>query len=136
MDIQRFNDTLIQIGEKARCERGPLLKTAVAQAAFWEGDAQAREAAQMAALGTILMPQYQPGMPDKLNNVIVVGQEFAYLDWRGEHVWHVYELKTEMEANDVTGEPEEITRWHRRGYKATEAEASADAMRIAIGVAA
>lgn len=104
------NDSLISVGEKVRIERGPLLKTATASAALFESGE--------------LADHYKLGALDKLGAVIVDGQEFSYLDWRGPHAWHVYELVAEEWAGP---EP----KWRRRGAYETQAEAVSAATVIA-----
>lgn len=116
MDVVRISDALIEINGCVRVDRGPLLKTAIASS-------------ELFASG-VLADHYQIGGLDKLGAVIVEGQEFSYLDWRGDHVWHVYALTTEEEDLEGGGTGM-VERWRRRDWRATEAEASIVAAGIA-----
>ena len=145
MQVTQLHDVLFEIAVPltvggdpspvARIERGPLLKTATASAALFASGA--------------LHGNYNIGKIDRNGAVIVDGQEFAYLDWYAEHVWHVYEFVTEEWTgpntpvlHPETGEPLRTPQggvvlelgpaWRRRGYKPTQAEAMADATAIAL----
>ena len=74
-------NTIIEIGDNVRIERGPVVKTAVATP-------------ELFASGT-LAAHYAIGKRDKMGEVIVAGQPFTYLDWNGPHAFHVYEFCTE-----------------------------------------
>jgi hypothetical protein len=146
--IEYLNDALIQIGDNARVERGPLRRTAIASAALLTS-----YEAQVAQFGSTLRDSYQIGALDSDSNVIVEGQEFAFLDWNGTPVWHVYEYCTEAwtgpntivvdgNGNPVPHEDPELAArgvvktvigpaWRRRGHYVTQAEAVAAATVIA-----
>ena len=110
MDVKRLNERLVEIDRCVRVERGPVMKTAIASAETLSDEVTASH--------------YAIGKPDKLGKPIVEGEEFAYLDWKGAHAWHVYELCVEEWAGP---EPQ----WRRRGYYADESEAMAAAGALA-----
>lgn len=123
--VTKLADDLYEIGSKARVERGPLMKTAMASEALFNGDAQrSAEQVQRDELGTTLRGHYQLNAFDKLGKPIVPGREFAFLDWNGEWVWHVYELCVEAWAGPDPA-------WRRRGHYSSKDEATVAAALIA-----
>lgn len=133
MNITRIGDQTIDFDGVARVDKGPLLRYATASAALFEGEGpegRSAEQVQIDTLGTKLKAHYQLGAFDKEGNLIVAGEQFAYLDWYGDHVYHYYERRTEQEPIEGGG-TETIDRFHRMGWKATEAEAVAEATMIA-----
>lgn len=112
-EVQFRSDTLIEVGftvgeafvAHARAERGPLLRTAMATEALFNGvpasegvEAKTAEQVQIETLGHPLHGKYRVNDPlgrDRNGALIQYGQEFAYLDWQAPHVWHIYEFCTE-----------------------------------------
>jgi len=79
MDIHQINEDLVEIGGKARVERGPARKTGKATDKLLAND-------QTAA-------HYQLGAPDADGKVIEAGKTMAYLDWlAGKTDFYVYGL--------------------------------------------
>jgi len=79
METIRINEDLIEIGGKARVERGPARKTGKATEALLAND-------QTAA-------HYHLGAPDADGKVIEAGKTMAYLDWlAGKTDFYVYGL--------------------------------------------
>lgn len=156
MDIVRHNDHLIEIDNRFRVERGPVL-------------VEVEKATPELLDDAVTAPGYHRGGRDKFGRVIAIdehegdlygparqdpmtgedipgsgplirrgdgvrikeGQPFAYLDWKGAQVWHIYEHCTEDDTGEDGAVVKDVTRWRRRGYRATEAEAIAVAMDLA-----
>lgn len=129
-------NTIIEIGDNVRIERGPVVKTAVATP-------------ELFASGT-LAAHYAIGKRDKMGEVIVAGQPFTYLDWNGPHAFHVYEFCTEdwvgetlvcdeqgQPVLDENGQKQFALQpaWRRRGHYFAEAEARIAGAEIAQGAA-
>lgn len=125
--VVKLSDDLYEIGARVRVERGPLMKTAMASEALFNGDAN-RSAAevQRAELNTTLRGHYQLNAFDKLGKPIVPGREFAFLDWNGEWVWHVYEF-----IGEPWTDPPNAPAWRRRGHYSSKDEATVAAALIA-----
>lgn len=159
------NDNLIELGVgegeafvcRARVEKGPLLRTAMATAALFEGEnGQTAEQVQIATLGAPLHGKYRvndPMGPDRNGALIQYGQEFTYLDWNAAPVWHIYEFCTEAwtgpntpildgEGNTIPHEDPALAAqgyvqmelgpaFRRRGYEVNQANAIALAVQLA-----
>jgi len=79
METKRINEDLIEIGGKARVERGPARKTGTATEALLGNDQTASH--------------YQLGGNDADGKVIEEGKTMAYLDYlAGRTVFYVYAL--------------------------------------------
>lgn len=79
MKTIRINEDLIEIGGKARVERGPAKKTGEATEALLSND--------------ITATHYQFGALDAEGQVIVEGRTMTYFDWRaGKTDFYVYRL--------------------------------------------
>jgi hypothetical protein len=78
MQTIRINEDLVEIGGKARVERGPARKTGKATEALLADDKTAAH--------------YQIGARDADGKVIESGKAMAYLDWLGERGFYVYAL--------------------------------------------
>jgi len=159
------NDNLIDVGvgagedfvARARIERGPLLRSATATEALFNGaDGKTAEQVQIETLGAPLHGKYRINDPDGIDRngqLIQYGQEFAYLDWQATPVWHIYELCIEewtgpntpvLDENGDTiphADPALAAQgfiqmelgpaWRRRGYSADQAEAITQAVQLA-----
>lgn len=116
-EVIQVSDTMSTIGLRVRVEKGPVLKSAIANDETLSDDVTA--------------PHYALGKRDKMGKIIQLGEVFHYLDYKGEKVWHVYALESEDEP--VEGDPgatELITRFHRRGFYATRELAEAAALTL------
>lgn len=172
MDIQRLSDTLIEIDGRVRCERGPrLIEVDKATPEILSDDVTARHYHRggVDKFGrTIVIDEFEGDVygPDVISAItrrpipnsgpllqrgsgalVRAGQPFAYLDWAGPHVWHIYELTTEAWTGPNTlvvnadGDPERDEggkyklelgpAWRRRGVATTEAEAMVQAGALA-----
>ena len=167
LETRTISETMIDVGvvvdgefkALGRTEQGPLLRTAIATEALfegeWDGDqcVKSAEQVQIETLGAPLHGKYRvndPNGPDRNGVLIQYGQEFAYLDWNAPKVWHVYEFCTEewtgpntptLDENGDTipnpdGPPGSILMeigpaWRRRGYHVNQAEAVAQAYQLA-----
>lgn len=76
METIRINEDLVEIGGKARVERGPARKTGKATEALLDNEKTAAH--------------YQIGARDADGKVIEAGKTMAYLDWLGERGFYVY----------------------------------------------
>lgn len=167
MEIVRLNATLIEIDGRVRAEQGPRLIETVATLEILSDEVTASHYKQtatpemVAAAERDVDPQpYPPGFAknacDKFGRPIVIGQPFAYLDWKAPKEawpWHVYEFCTEEWTGpntvvlDESGRPkrraDDPTKfetaigpaWRRRGCHDTEAEAMVAAGALATTLA-
>lgn len=111
-EVERDGD-LITIGDRVRIEKGPPLLTATATEALLSNEATASH--------------YEVGKLDALGKPIVLGEEFAYLDWggsktEGKRIHYIFE-RVELSDEDRAREGQETTdefRWVERGTRATE----------------
>jgi len=105
METIRINEDLIEIGGKARVERGPARKTGKATEKLLANDATAAH--------------YQLGARDADGKVIEAGKTMAYLDWlAGKTASYVYAL-------------DEAGQWQEDSVHDDEAAAIARATEIA-----
>lgn len=104
MATVEVNENLTEIDGRVRIESGPILKTAVATVQTLGDDVTAGH--------------YTEGKRDARGKVIVLGEEFAYLDYRAAHGFYVYEL---VEAEGET------STWVERGCYEDRGEAVAAA---------
>ncbi|MCX5518435.1 hypothetical protein OSH10_08305 [Kaistia defluvii] len=86
METIRINEDLIEIGGKARVERGPAKKTGKATEKLLAND---RTAAH-----------YQLGVRDAAGNLIEAGKPMTYLDWLAPKGFYVYALVDESWVED------------------------------------
>lgn len=90
---------MIEIGSTIRVENGPARKTAVATRELLDDRMTATH--------------YQEGAVDAMGKRIVLGEPMTYLDYRGEWVWYVYQLKDDETAP-------EGKRWMPAGVEKTQ----------------
>jgi hypothetical protein len=93
---------MIEIGETLRVENGPARKTAVATAELLDD--------------AVTASHYQIGERDAVGRPIVIGEPMTYLDYRGEWVWYIYQLRDDETAPDGT-------RWLPAGVETTKERA-------------
>ena len=77
---------MIEIGSAIRVENGPARKVAVATEELLDDKVTASH--------------YQVGAFDAMGKRIVLGEPMTYLDYFGEWVWYVYQLKDDETAPD------------------------------------
>lgn len=105
METIRINEDLVEIGGKARVERGPTRKTGKATDKLLADDATAAH--------------YRLGAPDADGKMIEAGKSMAYLDWlAGKTVSYVYGL-------------DDVGQWREDSVHDDEAAAIARATEIA-----
>lgn len=97
-------------GKTVRVEPGPALKTAKATAELLSDEVTAAH--------------YAVGARDAKGEVIELGQPMAYLDWKGERVFYLYQLRDDDSAA-------EGQRWFEVDTFATEEAAHAAAQKLA-----
>jgi hypothetical protein len=94
----------IEIGETVRVENGPARKTAVATEELLDD--------------AVTASHYAVGEWDAMGKPIVLGEPMTYLDYRGEWVWYVYQLRPD--ETHIDGE-----RWLPAGIETTKEAALA-----------
>ena len=112
METIRINEDLVEIGGKARVERGPARKTGKATEALLASDKTAAH--------------YQIGARDADGKVIETGKTMAYLDWLGERGFYVYALVA-LNPDSSAGE------WIEDSFHEDEPAALARAAALAAG---
>jgi hypothetical protein len=90
---------LIKIGITIRVENGPARKTAVATEELLDD--------------AVTASHYKVGEKDAMGKPIVLGAPMTYLDYKGEWVWYVYQLRPD--DTHVDGE-----RWIPAGIETTK----------------
>lgn len=106
-----MKNELIQVSDTVRVERGPKRKRGKATAKLLDDAVTAdhyhlpREETKVDKDGKTRTVVKKAR--DSAGRVIEKeGQEIEYLDWKGEHVWYVYQLQhTEDEMLDENGKP-------------------------------
>lgn len=120
---------LIEIGTTVRVENGPARKTAVATAELLDDAVTAShyfarqvrparyEIDEEGNPGALISPaETIPGGKDAMGKEIILGEPMTYLDYRGEWVWYVYQLKPDK--THIDGE-----RWLPAGVETTKERA-------------
>jgi len=92
----------IEIGSTIRVENGPARKTATATKELLDNRVTAEH--------------YQVGAFDAMGKRIVLGESMIYLDYYGEWVWYIYQLKDDATAP-------EGKRWMPAGIETTKERA-------------
>ena len=77
---------MIEIGTTIRVENGPARKTAIATKELLDDAVTARH--------------YQVGEHDAMGKTIALGEPMTYLDYKGEWVWYIYQLRDDETAPD------------------------------------
>lgn len=90
---------MIEIGTTIRVENGPARKTAVATKALLDD--------------AVTASHYAVGERDAMGKEIVLGEPMSYLDYFGEWVWYVYQLR----PDDTHADGE---RWLPAGVETTK----------------
>lgn len=110
METKRINEDLVEIGGKARVERGPARRTGKATEALLADDKTAAH--------------YQIGVRDAAGNLIEAGKPMVYLDWLGAKGFYVYS-RVEPTPEKPGGD------WPQDSFHTDEAAAIARATAIA-----
>ncbi|MCX5570630.1 MULTISPECIES: hypothetical protein [Kaistia] len=109
METIRINEDLIEIGGKARVERGPARKTAEATEALLSNE---NTAAHYQVSQPVLNEDGEQigwSHRDALGQPILLGQPMAYLDWlAGRNVFYVYLLDARGKWQEDSDHPDEV----------------------------
>jgi hypothetical protein len=90
---------LIEIGTTIRVENGPARKTGIATAELLDD--------------AVTKSHYAVGLKDAMGKVIALGEPMTYLDYFGEWVWYIYQLR----PDDTHADGE---RWLPAGVETTK----------------
>lgn len=103
-------ENLVDLSDYVRVEDGPLRRTEIATEELLSDEVTARH--------------YQVGKPDAAGNIITLGKEMTFLDFKAKRVWYVYKFQAVME--DLP--PEFRVRTERRKAEGTATEADLKAL--------
>lgn len=102
MNPIKQQEPIIEISPMIRVERGPARKTAMATEALLDD--------------AVTASHYHVGTRDAMGKEIVLGEPMTYLDYLGEWVWYIYQLKDDETAPDGK-------RWMPAGVETTKERA-------------
>jgi hypothetical protein len=93
---------MIEIGTTIRVENGPARKTTIATKELLDD--------------VVTKSHYAVGLKDAMGKVIVIGEPMTYLDYFGEWVWYIYQLREDETHSDGV-------RWLPAGIETTKERA-------------